>query len=133
MRISGALAALAVLVAGCGGQGSAEPVGGLAGLRECLDDAGAKIAKGPNDLKFVGGGIPSTGSAGELADGTATYSFYNGDDPDAWTVYTGGGESFTANVAQPDRAGLVVAYVKPADPATVAAADDCLDGVLGDG
>ena len=127
MRFSGALAALAILVSGCGGEGpdngSAAPADGIAGLRECLDDAGAKIASRPNDLKFVGGEIPSVRIAAKLEDGTAANSLKG----DGWTVYTAGeSESFTAKIAKPDRPGVVVAYVKPLDPATVEVADACL-------
>ncbi len=107
-------------------------------LATCFENAGAKIATSPSDLSFAKGKSVLSGAenaaSGELPDGTATYSTKSTDTSDAgWHIYTGqeGPDPGFSEVVEDPASAQVVAYVHPDDPAVVAKADDCMDGVVG--
>src|SRR4051812_44210222 len=62
-------------------------------LAACFEKAGAKIATSPADLSFAKGKSVLSGAendaAGELPDGTATYSVKSRDSADTWHIYSG--------------------------------------------
>jgi hypothetical protein len=133
-RLAIGLAALAASVAlgACGGRsGSSDPTGEI---RSCLKKAGATIVADSTPLAFALG--PDI--AGEVDDsgldnsGTLSVGSIRGTGGADWEIFyvarKGYEVSLTVLARNPEKAAKVVAYVKPADPATVEAASDCLSG-----
>jgi hypothetical protein len=149
------------MVGGCGGDGDdetpaaggqtgqtgeavsvAEEIGGVEDLEQCFTEAGTKIANRRSDLPFAQADARNLNIENE-AQGVTTFGFATielkpskvraGD----YRIFAAYRESKTPELTGPVTAiqeyTFVVYFPPPADKAAIAEAEDCMDGVVGDG
>jgi hypothetical protein len=135
-RSAGGGSSASTTSAGNGGSSSGS-FDDLSGLAPCLKSAGATLLTAPAQLAFALPAIPGdveVDVAGQLRDGSVTRSYKQSSGKNGgWVIYVGGpkgseppglGDLTTKRLG----AGQVAGFVRPADPAVVKKADDCLDG-----
>ena len=123
------LVASLTLAACGGGTDTSNPV---SEIRNCLEEAGATIAADSTPLSFAL--APNSASevdqAGLDHTGTLSVGSIRGTGGADWEIFFVARKGFDVSVQvlarDPEKAAKVVAFVKPVNPATVEAANDCL-------